>query len=327
MELSRRQVLAGAIGGVGTASASVAAYNVILGYGRISGTNLLEQDLDPLVTAEFEPRDGPLGWLGRHRVSLEQGDVLVSEDGTPIARFPSDDVEGGAEADAAIGRTNEPLQRLAMDLRAFDRGAYTLEYGDYRWFFDRLDAGTPRGLTVGAFRGWMTADPSHVSAVTRADPADPEATLEGLARGLRRETRYDLPRYLAGSIEDNVLFGGLDLRQHFESPTDFRAIARGRDSGLFCYELVFRSIEALQAVPATEQSPPVVAGYVRNTRHKHAFTALASVLRENGSVVIPVTFVDYTRAILYDDLGLRDLMGEGFDAYTDRQRATSIHWY
>ena len=117
-----------------------------------------------------------------------------------------------------------------------------------------------------------------------------------------------------------------DLRQHFETPTDFEALAGGENSGLFCTELTYRGIDAFHSVHPTEQSPPICCAYVRDERHKHAYLALATVLRDDGELVVPMTFVDYTYALLYDDLRLTWLLGEGIEAYTTRHRATEIDW-
>ncbi|MFP4591464.1 MAG: hypothetical protein ACLFM8_08405 [Halobacteriales archaeon] len=321
MDLTRRQVLLGAGGAGALLAGGRAVDNVLLGYGVVTGTNLRRQDLDPLVLADLRPRDGPLGRVADTDIHLE-GDALrlVTTDGEDRTVPLDTDLPDASPAvrDAVAG--------VARDLRDLDRGAATLEYHDYPAFFERLRRADARPLTVGALRGPRRGDPAAVEAVAEVDPARTPELAAALAAGLREHTHYDLPRYLAGSVEDNVLFGLGDLREPFESPTDFEAIADDADSGLFCYELVYRSIEAFHAVAPTSQVVPVLAGYVRDRRHKHAYTALAGAIREAGELVMPVTFLDYTHATLYDDLGVRWLLGDGLDAYTERHRATSLHW-
>lgn len=327
MDLTRRQVLAGVAGGTAALGGGVATYNVVLGYDPVTGTNLRRQALDAIVAADIRPTDGDLGAVGGYRLAIDRGDIVVSDGASPVASIaPTADVAEAAALDDELTFDGSPLADLVADLSAIDAGEVTFTYANYADFFEQLSAQAVRPRTVAALRNGRWANPATVAAVTDADPTDPLAIVEGLADGFREHTRYDLPRYLAGSIEDNVIFGRRDLRRHFESSTDFEAILAGEDTGLFCYDLVFRSIEALHAVSAHEQTPPVFAGYVHNERHKHAFTAIASVYRSADGLVVPVTFVDYTRSTLYDDLRLRWLLGEGLEAYTTRQRATEIYW-
>lgn len=328
MDLSRRQVIVGAAGGTGLLAGARATQNVVLGYGRLTGTNLKQQELEPLVLDGFEPHDGPITTGEGPSIAVRDGDLLLPPEGPDRRQVHPDETTPGRaaeierELDLPAGSMTEPV----ADLSAVGRGDVQLEVHPYPAFFARVGSARARPYTVGALRGPRRGDRAAVERVVDADPADTSRLVEALAAGLREHTSYDLARYVAGSIEDNVLFGLLDLRQRFESPTDYGAIAADEDSGLFCYELVYRSIEAFHAVDAPDQAVPVLAGYVHNRRHKHAYTILASVVREAGELVVPVTFVDYTRSTLYDDLNLRGVLGEGLDAYTDRQRVTSIHW-
>jgi hypothetical protein len=165
-----------------------------------------------------------------------------------------------------------------------------------------------------------------VEEVVAAPPTRPRAIAEGLVGGFREHASYDVPRYLAGSVEDNVLFGAADLREFFESPVDFEAVADGETTGLFCYELVYRSIEAFHATHPADQRVPVAGTVVFDDRHKHVYTGLASVVREGGDLVVPMTFLDYTHSTLYDDLALGGVLGEGLEAYNRRHRATAVYW-
>lgn len=328
MDLSRRRLLFGLAGGTGLLGGARAVDNVLLGYDRFTGTNLTRQDLDPLVRADLGVHDGPIGVVDGRHLAVRDGAIAVSSAGTVRATLvpgEADRAEAAAVADD-LGLPTGTLAGPLADLEAIDRGDVRFEYAAYPAFFDRVASGSSRPLTVGALRGPRRVEPTALDPVVGVDPADTPRLVEALAAGLREHTHYDLRRYLAGSVEDNVILGAADLRGPFESPTDFPALAEGEDTGLFCYELVHRSIEAFHAVDAPDQSVPVLAGYVRNERHKHAFTVLASVLRDADGLVVPVTFVDYTRSTLYDDLHLRGVLGEGLDAYTDRQRATHVYW-
>lgn len=331
MDLSRRQLIGSVAGGTVLLGAGRAVYNVLLGYDRFTGTNLLRQDLDPLVAEHLSPSEPSVATVDGYEIEQDDGTFTLREPeaGDPVATLDpaTDDPEDAAAVDDDYDLPGGPLEQLVADLGALDAGDVRFEYDSYPTFFDRIRDAEDRSFTVAALRGRRSTDPETVEAFAEADPADPEAVAEGLVEGFREHTNYDVERYVAGSIEDNVIFGRRDLRQHFESPTDFEAMIEGEDSGLFCYELTRRSVEALQATPATEQTTPVFAGFVQNSRHKHVYTVVASALREDGEFVVPVTFLDYTDSTLYDDFRLRRILGEGLDAYDDGHRATNIAWY
>ena len=330
MEWTRRRLLAAGAGGLTVAGSARATYNVVLGYGWITGTNLLEQDLDPLVLEDLWPSREHVAELNGYEITLRGKSVRVETFDGVVERFDphTDDPAEAAEADAEFGFEDGPLEELVADLGALGEEDVRFEYDSYPEFFTTLSEGTPRPYTVQALRGRRSADPAVVERFADADPTAPEAVVDGLVDGFREHTGYDYQRYVAGSVEDNVIFGTHDLRKYFESETDFDAIASGEDSGLFCNELTRRSVDALQAVPAPDQQVPVVAGYVHNERHKHVYTIVASAIRdENDELLIPVTFLDYTDSTQHDDLRLRWLLGEGVDAYHARQRATRIRWY
>lgn len=347
MNLTRRQLLGSALGGTGFVGAGKAIDNVFLGYGTVSGTNLHQQDLDPLVSESLHPSGEHIATVDDYRITHEDGLVSVSStvDDNEIATVdPANDDPADARAiDDELELSSAPLEQLVADLGALEDGSVEFVYSSYPEFFETVADGESRPHTVSALRGFRTADPDVVEEFTGADPREPEAVIEGLVEGFRTQTSYDVTRYVAGSVEDNVLFGRRDLRQHFESETDFEAMLAGEDTGLFCNELVRRSVEALQSVPPTEQATPVLGGYVNDQRHKHIYTVVASVIRtrestgddterstadaDRGDLVVPVTFVDYTHTTLDDDLRLRWLLGERLDAYDDRHRATFIAWY
>jgi hypothetical protein len=332
--VTRRRALT-ALGTVGFAGSAKALDNVVVGYGIVEGTNLVDQDLATVVGERLRPRRT---W------TTARGHELVFADGT--ASLSGDGVDetvdlGAASRDDALALDDElgfelfePLvadhDRLTalIDENPAAVDGVRFEFSTYEPFFERVRNGDTRPGAVARLREnrYTDVEPATVEAFAGADPREPKAVVDGLVGAFREHTSYDIPRYAAGSVEDNVLLGSVDLRQHFESPTGFEALEDGRNSGLFCYEFVYRSVEALHSVSAYEQTTPVFGGRVHDERHKHAYTAIGSVLREGGELVIPMTFVDYTHSTLYDDLALRGVMGRGLEAYNDRHRATDIYW-
>lgn len=315
--LTRRQALA-VIGtgtlGIGSAKA---IDNAVLGYGIVGGTNLREQDLASLLAGSQSLR-GEFTVAGRRYDVTDDAIRERRTDATewqhhPLAE-PAPDTPGAGE--------------LHRDVRAIDDGTAAYEPRSPTAFFDRLATGEARPYTTAALRGSVSEriTPEIVREFAGADPVDPEGLVAGLKRGFREHAVYDMPRYVGGSIEDNVLRGAVDLRAPFEGPTDFETLLdRGR-TGVFCYELTYRAIEAFHASPTTDQTPPVAGFWVRDRRHKHVYNGLASVIRDEGAIRVPITFIDYTHSTLYDDLRLRWLLGEGLAAYDRRHRADEIHW-
>lgn len=324
--LSRRQLLSGGAGALAAVGAGRAIHNTTLGYGEFGmGTNLREQELPSLVTERLstdyeETIDGT-------RVRFDDSTVVVGEDDESHLSLAEDDRDDAAEIDRTVG-LNGRLEELFVDLAAFHAGEYTFEFHRPEAFFDRFEGADSRPDLVTAIRGDRdgTVDPAVVEKFADADPADPPALVEGLVGGFREYTSYDVPRYVAGSIEDNVVFGAVDLRQHYEGDVDFGSLLEAGETGIFCWELVFRSEEALQAVPAPKQSIPVAACYVSDVRHKHAFTGVLGAIREGGALRLPMTFLDYTHSTLYDDLHATAILGKGLAAYNDDHRADEIYW-
>jgi len=325
-EVSRRDALKALVGGGLVLGGAKAVDNVLVGYGVVTGTNLVDQDLAPLAAAEFAPRRGFQTAVGEYDVATTAGEVRRLR----VARGDEVVVERPlADLTAATGPEHDlpdPLAGLLADLGAVARGEAIFEFHRTESFFDRIDAAEARPLATDAVRHWPGAGAEVVGEFTDADPADPQALLDGLTTGFREHTFYDAPRYAAGSVQDNVIFGAADLRAPFREPVDFASIVDGPQTGLFCYEFTNRSIEALHALPATEQVAPVVGGAVVDDRHKHVYTVVSSLVREDGELRVPTTFVDYTHTTLNDDLRMRGLMGEGFEAYNSRHRATRIDW-
>lgn len=328
-DISRREALAYAAGTGAGLGGWKALHNVVLGYGIVGGTNLIEQDLPAYASERLALRETTVT-VGGYELHVNGDRVAISESNSQIESltFDTATVSEARAVDAELDLSEEPLTQLVADAAAIGAGDVRFVFSKVEPFFRRLHTAEERPYTVAGLRGprFDGTDTEFVAEFAGVHPSNPAGLIEGLVRGFRTYSSYDVPRYLAGSVEDNVLLGAVNLRQYFESPTSFEALAADQNSGLFCTELVVRSIEGFHSVPATEQSPPVFAGFVQDTRHKHAYTILASAIREDGDFVIPATFVDFTHSTLYDDLHLRWLLGEGIEAYNDRHRTTGIYW-
>jgi hypothetical protein len=326
--VTRREAVAttgGLLTGVGVFRA---IDNIFLGYGQAGrGTNLLEQDLVDLVTARLELRLDES--IGGTRVRIDDTAVVVSTgDGDSRLALDADERSAARELDARLGLDGR-LAALYADARAVRTGEVRFRFSQPAAFFDRLRTGRTRPGVVGAIRGARDriVAPEIVEAFAGADPARPARVVEALVPAFREHATYDVPRYVAGSIEDNVLFGAADLREHFEDDVSYEAMrATDSDTGMFCYEFVTRSCAALQACSPRDQRVPVATAYVRDARHKHAYTGIASAVRTDGNLVVRMTFVDYTHSTLYDDFNATGLMGRGLAAYDARHRVSHVYW-
>lgn len=323
-DMNRRRFLAMAGGGIGAVAGGVAVDNVLLGYGTVSGTNLHEQDLAAKVDERLGPVEGRVLDVAGASVELATDGVAVGED-TLSWEASSEDVDR-VERDHGLPRG--ALAELVADVPDLWTGAHSVAARSVEGFFDRAADAETSAHTVAALRGPRISEvePAVVERFAGVDPSDPREIADGLVDGFREHTFYDAPRYAAGAIEDNVLRRRVDLRDAFESPTDFRAMLAGENSGSFCYDFVFRSMEAFHAVPAPDQTVPVVAAYVRDARHKHAYTGLATVLRDDDGPTLLVTFLDYTPTTTAHSFGLTRTVGDDPDAYTERHRATDVYW-
>ncbi len=324
--ITRRRILFGGGGAIAAVGGGRAAYNTVLGYGHLGmGTNLREQEIEPLVTerlsTEYDERiDGT-------RVRFDGTEIVVGSDSEERFSLDADGSEV-AELDRSAG-LNGRLETLFADLSALHRGDYTFEFAQPEAFFERVDGSEARPEVVTAIRDSRdrTTDPDAIERFADVDPSDVPEVVDGLVEGFREHTSYDVARYLAGSIEDNVVFGAHDLRQYFEDDVDFESLIEADGTGIFCWELVFRSIEALHAVSPVEQTVPVAACYVSDRRHKHAYTGVISAIREDGELRFPMTFLDYTYSTLYDDLRLTSIRGGGLAAYDTGHRADEIYYW
>jgi len=326
--LSRRDALKGVAAGVLGLGGFRAADNVLLGYGVLVGTNLHDQDLGALAHERFAPSRTEVP-AGDGRVLYTEGDVWYGEGEEWLARAPAtaDALPEAREIDAEYGLDGVFARMVELGGLAAE-GDLTFEFVGFEDFFDRYaGADGPDPLATELFRGTYADVPEErVEAFAEADPRDVESLLRGMKEGFRDHSGYDIQRYLAGSVEDNVIMGAADLRGPFTSETAFEALLAGENSGLFCYEFANRAVEAVQAVPAASQTVPALAGIVTDERHKHVFSSLATVVPTDDGFVVPTTFFDYTHSTLNDDLSVRWLLGEGLAAYDRRHRATELFW-
>jgi len=325
--VTRRTALKGLAGVGALLGGGTSIDNVLLGYGVLVGTNLRKQDLGSLAGRGFRAGGGTIV-SGEHGIAAGPKAVRILDGSGTAASFdPSTTDPGEARAMGSDYGLGEASAKLARDLDAIASREHAFEFHDIDGFFERVEGAEARPYTAGALRRWPdSADPGRVDRFTDASPREPRAVLEGLVSGFRQHAHYDVGRYAAGAVQDNVIFGAVDLRAPFREPVGFEALlAEEGGTGMFCYEFTHRSIEALHAVPAPDQTIPAIGARVIDDRHKHVYTGVASVVRDGG-LRVPMTFVDYTHATMYDDFNARGILGDGLEAYDDRHRATAIEW-
>lgn len=298
--------------------------NVLLGYGTVSGTNVTEQDLDSTANEHLGPADGRTLEFDGTRVEIHPDGLSAGDDRLSWSAA-ADDVER-VERDHGI--RDGALAQLVADVPTIREEAHTVESLEAGAFFERAAGAETRPATVEALRAPQIRDvsPAIVEAFAGVDPADTRAVAYGLVDAFREHTFYDAPRYVAGAIEDNVLRRTVDLRGPFDSPTGFETMLEEENAGFFCYDFAYRSMEAFHAVPASDQTIPVLAAYVRDTRHKHAYTGLATVIRDAGELTLLLTFLDYTPTTSAHSFGVTRVVGDDPNAYTTGHRATDIVW-
>ena len=326
--VTRREAVAVAGGLLTGVGAFRAIDNVLLGYGETgAGTNVREQDLagpvSETLTVGYDEQ------VRGHRVRLAGGAIEVST-GSDTRRLDlSADWGASVRAlDDELGLAGR-LAALYADLRAVRSGDVRFAFSQPAAFFDRVRAADARPDVLAAVRGRgdRTVPPATVERFAGTPPSEPEPLADALVGAFREQAAYDVPRYVAGAIEDNVIFGAADLRGHLGSDVTFEAMLSSEgDTRLFCREFALRSMEALQAAAPWHQHLPVAAAYVRDARHKHVYTGVASAIRTDGDLVVPMTFLDYTHSTLYDDVNVTGLTGRGLAAYDDRHRVTHVYW-
>ncbi|MFC4359108.1 hypothetical protein ACFO0N_14260 [Halobium salinum] len=321
VDLTRRQALRVLGGGAVGAGVARVAYEYT-GFGIVAGTNLTEQSLGPLARRRLGPSPFTLRVRG-HELTFD-GEVVERHDkaGERVAAVSITDGEPGVSEDPG-----EPAAALAADLGAIEADEFAFEFTGVEGFFQRLRGGRTRPFTVAALRGdgFRRPDPETVRAFTGVGPADPRSLVTGLADAFGGHAHFDYARYVAGLVQEYLLLGTIPVEKPFREPTHFEAMLDGT-SGLYCYEYAFRSVEAFHAVPPHRQSVPVFGALVLDDRHNHAYTALASVVREDGDLRVPMTFVDYYYSTLFDNVDLQWALGDGIGAYDEHHRASGIHY-
>lgn len=336
--MNRRQFLGYGISGSVAVGLARALDNVVLGYGGLGqGTNLVEQresgDLDRLMAADMQVGRTPIvfrGDTGAFTLRVRDDKVIIRDQGTVGTTTIPLSPEGIHQARRADRerRTDGTIEAIVRDTIDLREGAYRFEYHPLEEFRSRVEESEPRPPSTTLLRGYGSRpiSPSVLERFTGVDPRQTMALVDGLLAGFREYGYYDGPRYVAGSIQDNILMGLIDLREPLETRTDFESMVDREATGLFCWELARRAMEAMHVYPGSEQSVPVAATYVRDVRHKHVYNGLSTVTRSDGRVVIPTTFVDYTRGLLVDDLRATAITGEGLNAYDGRHRTTEVRW-
>lgn len=315
--MNRRDFLrAGVRGGVALGMAK-AIHNTMVGYGHLGvGGNLTSQDLATIAAENLSVANYFNLEIDEYDVHVSNGDLRYA---TPAGeRLTVDDGDAPARIEA-----------LATDLDDLRRGSFDFRFSSPDEFFAEHADSNTRDTTVEVLRGpsYTRADSGVVDAFAGTPPTASEALLRGLADGFREHSRYDIPRYLAGSVDDNLLPVDADLRDPFRPEEAFEPMLAQDDAvGLFCAELTRMANRAVRSVPAPDQTIPLYGLYVRNQRNKHAYNAFGTVTRVGDRLELPITFVDYTHTTLYDDLRVTPLLGDGFDAYNRWHRADEIIW-
>lgn len=315
--MNRRELLSFGVRGGLAFGLAKALHNTVLGYGHVGlGENLHSQPLEEIARERFRLPEWYDTQVAGQRVRLRpSGPVVRTSDGRwePIPEDP----------------TRSALRRFRNDLQDLRTGSFRFAFASPDTLFRTVDAAETRPALVDVIRGHLQqrTDPETVEAFADVSPTRAEPLIRALVGAFREQTRYDFPRYLAGAVDDNVLPVNGNLRGPLRPDADLRTIHEAEDPvGLFCGEYTRLSIRAVHAVPARDQSPPLYGVYVRDRRHKHAYTGFGSVIDEEGELVLPMTFVDYTDTTRYGDLRLESLFGSGFDAYDTWHRADEIRW-
>ena len=336
--VDRRSVLAALAGGSGIVGITAALYNSVLGYGTAGiGTNLRDQaaggTLASLADSSLRVTRSST------TVATDAGEVILTAgtrqysieppNGPPVTvdrPFTGDPPADPSLPEPVVGA----LRRIERDRSEIESGRIPFEFLSIEDFFERIESANPRPETVGLLRGSTPspAGPTTVAEFAGVQPTNTSALFEGLGRGFKRHTHYDIPRFVGGAIEDNLLRRRVEVRDRLRGPTDFQSLLESGSTGVFCGELTRQSMAALHAIPASDQSVPVAGTYVVNRRNKHIFTGVASLVRDDADQLrVPMTFIDYTFPVLFDDLGLARFIDVPLDAFDERHRADSIRWW
>lgn len=312
--MNRRAVLARGLQSGVALGAAKAIHNTLIGYGQFGvGENLTTQDLSGLLAAGVLDRPPRTVSVGSIDARVWDGTVRY-DPGTGMRPVDEDAPEGVAE--------------LERDVRAIAEDRVTFVVGPLEDLFAREGDEHLRPHTVAWLRGSRSGAPATVRALAGTSPRHSPALIESLVTTFRNRTRYDVPRYLAGSIDDNVLPVEGDLRDPLRPEVDLERLTRAEEPiALFCTEYTRLANAAVQAAPAATQSLPLAGLTVRNARHGHVYNGFATVRRADNRVVVHCGFADYTETTLVDDFRVRRLLDGPLDAYNGRHRADTISWH
>ena len=318
--LSRRRLLGSLSRALGSGAFARVFYEYT-GFGHLTGTNLREQSLEPLLRANLEPTAVAIP-ESEVRVRVEAGNVLVEREAGNVVRIGIDDPTPGAEADLP-----RSVLAAATDLSDLDAGAFSVEFHSLARFFDRLSEVTPRPLAVASLRGSGYRRPTRDAIRTFAgvDPSEIEVLISALATGFRDHSHFDWARYLGEVMRPLRVVKPPGTVNRTPESTRFKALSTGQ-TGLYCYEYALRTVEAVHALPPARQTLPVFGALVIDERHNHAYAGLGSVFRDQEGLHVAMTFVDYFYATVLERYRLRWVLGEGIDAYDRFHRATALYF-
>ena len=311
--MKRRSFLRGGMQGLLALGTAKALHNTVIGYGQFGiGDNLLTQDLTTIANTGLPSLRGEQTDISGTAIRVYRGRIRHNQNGQWRA------------VNEAVPDEVQELEGIIMAIQEQD---VTYQFSGVDDFFTFLEGEVTSPVTVALLRQQPAADPAILSQFEDVDPTKTPELVNALASVFREHTRYDIPRYLAGSIDDNVLPVDGELRRPFEPTADFETLHEETDPiGLFCTEYTELAKTAFHAVPADEQSHPIFSFRVRNARHKHVYNGIGSVVIRDDRVLLPMTFVDYTDSTLVDDFRVRGLVGEQIDAYNENHRADEFHW-
>ena len=191
--MNRREMLKLLGGGVAVGGSGKALYNTQIGYGVITGTNVREQDLKPLLT-EWMRVDDYRAELDEYAVELSGDTVTVADGDDAVAERSVTDTtpEEGAAIDAEYGLAGGPIEELVRDVPPLRSGEFVVEGATFDEFFERIADADASQFAVGATRdGYDYTDPDTVAGFTGADPADPERVVTALRAAFREHSSYD----------------------------------------------------------------------------------------------------------------------------------------
>lgn len=311
--MNRRTFLRGGMQSLLALGIARALHNTVVGYGQFGvGDNLRTQDLDKIAATNLPTLRGAEAPVAGTAIRVFESRIRYDQDGQ----------WRGLNSDAP-----DEVHRLEPIITELQDHNVTFRFSTVDDFFTFLENEETEPVIVDLLRRQPGTEPGLLNRFDGVDPSQTPQLVNNLATVFREHSRYDIPRYLAGSIDDNVLPIDGNLREPFEPAVSFETFLETEQPiGLFCTEYVALAKRAFHAVPPVDQSHPIYSFRVRNARHKHVYNGIGSVITRGQSVILPMTFVDYTDSTLADDFRLRRVIGEQIDAYDETHRADEFRW-